>query len=336
MGPELLLELDDDQRFWRETVQSAVSKQCSPSLVRQIAEGTAEADGLWASYVDNGWTEMVGQDNVVELTLLLEELGRATDPTPFLASTTQFAPLVGDRFDPTSVGSAVYEGVIARRNRSGWVLDGTAQFVLDGDRAQSFAVVTAAGVFIVDASHVKSRRVAAFDPLMHLANLSFDDVSVADDRRVLADADRAWHVALTGIAITTVGACQRILDLTLEHMKERHQFGTPIGSFQALQHKAADMYVTIERARALSYFSALTISADDPRRRLAAVMAKIAAGEAQALVVQYGVQSFGAMGLTWENDLQFAVKRARACELMFGDAAQHRALLTKEYHAADF
>jgi alkylation response protein AidB-like acyl-CoA dehydrogenase len=119
-------------------------------------------------------------------------------------------------------------------------------------------------------------------------------------------------------------------------MTERHQFGTPIGSFQALQHKAADMYVMIERARALSYFSALTIAADDPRRRLASVMAKIAAGEAQALVVQYGVQSFGAMGLTWENDLQFAVKRARAGELMLGDAAQHRALLTKEYRAADF
>ena len=84
-----------------------------------------------------------------------------------------------------------------------------------------------------------------------------------------------------GMAITIVGACQRILDLALEHAKQRHQFGVPIGSFQAVQHKAADMHVAIERARALSYFAALTIAADDPRRRLAAAMAKASAGEAR-------------------------------------------------------
>lgn len=336
MGLELLLELDDDQLFWRETVQSALSKQCPASLVRRIAEGTAEADGLWAWYVENGWTDLGGPESFVELTLLLEELGRATDPTPFLASTTQFAPLVGERFDPTIAGSVVYAGVDVRRSRDGWILDGTAQFVLDGDRAEQFAVVTAAGIFITNASDVKVRRVATFDPLLHFAEVSFADAWVSKDNHVAGDAEGAWHIALTGAAITTVGACQRILDLTLEHMKERHQFGVPIGSFQALQHKAADMHVMIERARALSYFSALTVSVDDPRRRLASVMAKIAAGEAQALVVQYGMQSFGGMGLTWENDLQFAVKRARACELMLGDAAQHRTLLTKEYRATDF
>jgi alkylation response protein AidB-like acyl-CoA dehydrogenase len=96
------------------------------------------------------------------------------------------------------------------------------------------------------------------------------------------------------------------------------------------------MYVAIERARALAYLSALTIVADDPRRRLFASMAKAAAGEAQSLVVQYGLQCFGAMGLTWENDLQFAIKRAKAGELMLGDASEHRALIAREYRAADF
>ncbi len=83
-----------------------------------------------------------------------------------------------------------------------------------------------------------------------------------------------------GMAITMVGACQRILDLALEHAKSRQQFGVPIGSFQAIQHKAADMHVAIERARALSYFAALTIAADDPRRRIAAAMAKASRGSA--------------------------------------------------------
>jgi alkylation response protein AidB-like acyl-CoA dehydrogenase len=138
------------------------------------------------------------------------------------------------------------------------------------------------------------------------------------------------------MAIHIVGACQRILDMVLQHAKERHQFGVAIGSFQAIQHKAADMHVSIERARALAYFAALTIAADDPRRRLASRMAKAAAGEAQSQVVRHGMQCFGAMSLTWENDLQFAIKRAKAGELMLGGAAEHRAVIAREYRAADF
>ena len=136
------------------------------------------------------------------------------------------------------------------------------------------------------------------------------------------------------MAITTVGACQRILDLVLEHVKQRQQFGVAIGTFQAVQHKAVDMHVATERARALSYFAALTIAADDPRRRLAAAMAKASAGEAQALVFRHGLQLFGAMGFTWENDLQFALKRAKAGELLLGGAADHRAMIAEEYRGS--
>jgi alkylation response protein AidB-like acyl-CoA dehydrogenase len=117
-------------------------------------------------------------------------------------------------------------------------------------------------------------------------------------------------------------------------VRSRHQFGVPIGSFQAVQHKAADMHVAVERARALAYYAALTISGDDPRRRLAAAMAKASAGECQSLVFRHGLQLFGAMGFTWENDLQFALKRAKAGELMLGGTAEHRAKVTEEYGAA--
>ena len=136
--------------------------------------------------------------------------------------------------------------------------------------------------------------------------------------------------------MTMVGACQRILDLVLEHVSSVSSSASRIGSFQAVKHKAVDMHVAIERARALAYFAALTIAADDPRRRLAASMAKAAAGECQALVFRHGVQLFGAMGFTWENDLQFALKRAKAGELLLGGAAEHRALIAEEYRAADF
>lgn len=332
----MLLELDDDQRLWRETVQQAVAKQCPAPLVRAIAEGGADADGLWQWYCDEGWTELVTADCFIELAMVLEELGRASDPTPFLATTTQFAPLIGDAFDPKQSGAAVYTGVTTHRDGNGWVLDGVARFVLDADRAQRLAVVTDAGVFVVDGNRVSARRIAVFDPVLHVADLIFDGVRVGEKDRIVADAERARHIALTGLAIHTVGACQRILEMVLDHVKERRQFGVAVGSFQAIQHKAVDMHVAIERARALSYFAAVTIATDDPRRRLASAMAKAAAGEAQSHVVRHGMQCFGALGLTWENDLQFAVKRAKAGEKLLGGAAEHRAVIAKEYRAADF
>ena len=330
----MLLEFDADQRLWQETVRDAVGKQCPASFVRNVAEDGADPSPLWKTYVDAGWTELTDPENAVELAIVLEELGRATDPTPFLATLSQFAPLVGDRFDAGTTGSAVYTGVTAYRDADGWVLNGTDRFVLDGDRADRFAVVTDAGVFLVDAGQVTTRRSAIFDPVMHVAEASFTGVHVADAERIEVDTEKARHVALMGMAVTMVGACQRILDLALDHAKSRYQFGVPIGSYQAIQHKAVDRHVAIERARALSYFSALTIAADDPRRRLAAAMAKASAGECQALVFRHGLQTFGAMGFTWENDLQFALKRAKAGELLLGGAAEHRELIAREFDAA--
>lgn len=331
----MLLEFDADQKLWQDTVRDVVAKQCPPALVRSVAEDDVDPAPLWKVYVDNGWTDMSDPSDAVELAILIEELGRATDPTPFLATMTQFAPLVGERFDSHASGAAVFDGVSARRDADGWVLDGVGRHVLDGDRADRLAVVTSGGVFVVDATEVTARRTSVFDPVLHLADVSFDGIAVPESARVAdAEPERARHVALTGMALATVGACQRILDLVLVHVRDRYQFGVPIGSFQAIQHKAADMHVAIERARALGYFAALTIAADDPRRRLAAAMAKASAGECQALVFRHGFQSFGGMGFTWENDLQFALKRAKAGDLMLGGAAQHRAMIAEEYRAA--
>jgi alkylation response protein AidB-like acyl-CoA dehydrogenase len=293
---------------------------------------------VWKAYVEHGWTEMSDAENAVELAIVLEELGRATDPTPFLATMSQFAPLVGDRFDPQASGTAIHNGITAHRDGDEWVLDGTARHVLDGDRAQWLAVVTDAAVFVVKADDAEGqlsrRRSAVLDPVLHVADLTLRALRLPDSARVRVDTERAHHVALMGMAITMVGACQRILDLVLDHVRSRHQFGVAIGSFQAVQHKAADMHIAIERARALAYYSALTIAENDSRRRLAAAMAKAAAGECQSLVFRHGLQLFGAMGFTWENDLQFALKRAKAGELMLGGTAEHRARVTEEYRAA--
>jgi alkylation response protein AidB-like acyl-CoA dehydrogenase len=117
------------------------------------------------------------------------------------------------------------------------------------------------------------------------------------------------------------------LDLVVTHVKQRHQFGVPIGSFQAVKHKAADMYVAIERARVLAYYSALTIAEDHPGQTRAALMAKAAAGECQQVVFANGFQLFGAMGFTWESELHVFLKRALAGDLLLGPAAAHRKAL---------
>ena len=331
----MLLELDSDQRFWRDTLRDALAKECPATLVRSVAEDGADTGALWQTYLDMGWTELTDPAEAVELGLLVEGLGAATDPTPFLATMTQFNPLVGALADPKRSGAAVYDGVTAARTATGWVLDGTCRHVLDGDRADRLAVVTPAGVFVVTPEQVRARRVQVFDPVLHVAEVTLPGVEVDDAARVSgADVERARQVAQTGMALTMVGACQRVLDLVLEHVGSRKQFDVLIGSFQAVQHKAADMHVAIERARALAYFAALTLAEGDPRSRMAAMMAKAGAGECQSLVFKHGVQLFGAMGFTWENDVQFPLKRAKAGELMLGGAAEHRARITEETLAA--
>ncbi|MGW6421481.1 acyl-CoA dehydrogenase family protein [Nocardia sp. NPDC055053] len=327
----MLLEFDDDQRLWQHTVREVVAKHCPPTLVRAVADQGADPGPLWQRYVEHGWTAMTDRENAVELTIVHEELGRACDPTPYLATTSQFAPLVPQA--PAEVaGAAVFGGIAARREGAEWVLHGSAE-VLDGDRAELLAVVTGAGVFVVEAGRVRTRRSAIFDPVLHLATVTFDHVRVAAGSATGADVATARASALTGLAATMVGACRRVLDLVVAHVRERRQFGAPLGSFQAVAHKAADMHVAVERAGALTYWAALTLAEADERAGLAAVMAKAAAGECQELVFRHGLQLFGAMGYTWENDLQFALKRAKAGEMLLGGTDEHRATIARQYRA---
>jgi alkylation response protein AidB-like acyl-CoA dehydrogenase len=284
-------EFDEDQRLLQQTVRETLAK------TRALPE-----QELWKTYTELGWLEAPP----VELAIVLDELGYVADPTPFLASATWFAPLAGRL--PEGAGTGVF--------------DGAGRFVLDADRAAEVALLTSKGVQVVSGAEIHAERLVVFDSRLHLAH-----VSVAGHQLAAGIPD----LALMGLAVTTVGACRRILDLVVAHVKQRHQFGVPIGSFQAVKHKAADMYVAIERARVLAYFAALTIAEDDPRQHRAALMAKAAAGECQQLVYRNGLQLFGAMGFTWENELHIYLKRALAGDLLLGSAtAARKALLAFE------
>ena len=149
------------------------------------------------------------------------------------------------------------------------------------------------------------------------------------DPRARAVIDRTLEQATTALSLSTVATSRAIFEMTLQYAKDREQFGKPIGSFQALKHRLADAYLAVERASALAYFAALTIAEDDDRRAMATAMAKAAAGECQRLVVKDGLQIHGGIGYTWEHDLHFLLKRAKAGDLIFGTAATHRARLAR-------
>jgi len=352
-------ELDDEQVELQRVVRDIATRECPPALVRAVVAGDDDAAGLWKTLVELDWPALtVPADDggmgmsAVELVIALEELGRVADPTPFLATTSQYVPLVracapaGARREllgavcSGGTGTAAFaaDAVRARRDGDGWVLAGVARHVVDGDRADELAVVASTGdgegVFVVPAAAVEATRTPTFDAAFHLADLTLDEVRVGDERAfappaVAAEVGRARDEAVAGLAAEMVGASQRILELVLEHVKERKQFGVPIGSFQAVKHMAVDMYVAIERARALCHFAGLAIAEDDTRRGLAASMAKPAAGDCQRLVTRHGVQLFGGLGFTWENDLQIYVRRAKAGELLLGSSASHRAAVAR-------
>ena len=351
-------ELDDLQLELQRVARDLVGKECPPSLVRSVTEGHGDASDLWQTLVGLEWPGLTvpvehggSGASAIELTILLEELGYGADPTPFFATAAQYVPLVREAFGERGgdLLAAVCAGgtgavvdapatVTAEADGDGWRVSGAARAVIDGDRADELAVVAATpdgiGVFSVPAASAAATRTKAFDGGLHVADLTLDRAVVPAERAatgpdVDASVERARQEAVTGLAAVTVGASQRCFDLALDHLKSRKQFGVPIGSFQAIKHMAVDVYVALQRARALTHFSAMTIAEDDPRRAVAASMAKAAAGDAQRIAVRHCVQFFGGLGFTWENDLHLYVRKAKAGGLLLGTAAHHRAIVAR-------
>lgn len=299
----------------------------------------------------------------IEAGILAEELGRVIAPGPLLPTVTQYVPLVRETASTEqqarflgAVARGEVRGALALAEATGsydpaeveatatpdgdaLVLAGTKRFVMEAAAADEIAtVVRLAGsagdagvtVVVVPAGAAAVHAIRALDGSRTVADVVLDGVRVAPDR-VLGTAGaaaesvrRAVEVAAVSIGLETVGTCQTIFDITLDYAKNRRQFGVPIGSFQAIKHKFADMLVAVERARATGYFAALTIAEDDDRRTLAAAVAKAAAGDCQRLLGKEGIQIHGGIGYTWEHDMHLYVKRAKSNDGFFGATAWHR------------
>ena len=357
-------ELTEDQLELQRTVRDILDAEAPPELARAVADGESDGAGFWSTLVGLEWPAMALPTDAgglgygwVELAIVLEELGRHAAPGPFVATVTQFAPLVLEAAGPgdaaelladvaagrTTGTIAVDEGTgtwdpaavqaTARRDGDDLLMSGTKHYVVDGAGADEIAVAVRLDgevrIVLVPRSSMQADEVVPIDPGVRHSNIALDGVRVPADR-LLGSGDataavrRALEESVTAVAAVTVGACQRIFDIINAHAKERVQFGVPIGSFQAVKHKLADMYRDIERARVLVYYAALTLTEDHADRTLAASMAKAAAGEAQRRCVQDGLQLAGGIGYTWEHDLHLFLRRAKVGELHFGSASHHR------------
>jgi alkylation response protein AidB-like acyl-CoA dehydrogenase len=168
------------------------------------------------------------------------------------------------------------------------------------------------------------------DQTRGLYDVTFERVRVSTDR-VLGSVGKAWPViarvidkATIGLCAEMVGCAQRVLDMCVDYAKQRIQFGRPIGSFQAIQHKCADMLLVIESARSAAYAAAWAASQDKQDTALLSSIAKAYASDASRFVAGEGIQIHGGMGFTWEHDVHLYFKRAKADEFNFGDANYHR------------
>jgi alkylation response protein AidB-like acyl-CoA dehydrogenase len=365
------LEFTADQEELRTSVRAVLARECPPSFVREIVEKGASADDLWAAMVDLDWPALTIDPEYgglglgfVELAVVVEELGRAIAPGPFLPTLSQFVPaireagsaeqqrrfltdVVAGRITGTLAvaeesGSWAGEDVtlVARSQGDGWILHGSKHYVADGATANELVVAArldgtdgpdGLALFIVPREAVAASSLQTLDASRQYASVHLDGVTVGPDRtlgepgRCAPVLARVVEEASTALALEMVGTCQSIFDIALEHAKTRAQFGSPIGSFQAMKHKFADMFVALESARAVCYFASATLAEDDERRSLAVSMAKAAAGDCQRLLTQEGIQTLGGIGYTWEHDMHLYVKRAKSGDAVFGTARQHRA-----------
>jgi len=296
----------------------------------------------------------------VEQAIVLEELGGALYGGPYLASAVLAATALlasedeGARHDllpgiasgETIATLAFTEDdgswdpepvrLAAAKNGPGWRLDGHKSFVLDGHAASLILAVAATdngppglSLFAVDgaAEGLSRRALPTLDQTRKLARLEFAGVpgrligSPGAGRAVL---DHAMDVAAVALAAEQLGGAQRALDMAVEYAKIRYQFGRPIGSFQAIKHRCADLLLEVESLRSAVGYAAVAVAESSTEVPVLAALVKAYASDVYSHVAGENVQIHGGIGFTWEHDAHLYLKRAKASELFLGDASYHR------------
>jgi alkylation response protein AidB-like acyl-CoA dehydrogenase len=323
--------LTDDQRDIQRTARDLLSERATPARVREHAEARTIDQVLWRELSELGWpgiaiSEEYGGQGLgqIELSILCEELGRSLAPVPFL---------------PSAMAAAVIEQAGSPEQRRRWLpglasgetfgalgstADGVAELVVGGADAQVLVLVDEDGNgLVLSAEQADVSPLEAIDPTRSAARVAMTD-GTGDS---LGDACAGLGRALVSVSSELVGVCERALDMTVAYVKDRKQFGVPVGAYQAVSHRCAQMLLETEKARSTAAFAAWTADADPDRLAEAAAMAKAAASDAGREVTASAIQAHGGIGFTWEADVHWLYKRAQLDAALLGGAKRHRAQL---------
>jgi alkylation response protein AidB-like acyl-CoA dehydrogenase len=295
-----------------------------------------------------------------EQAIVLEELGAALFTGPYLASAVLAATTLlasddeeakkdllpgiaagetvatlaftedGGSWDPASIRLAA-----TKTTKNGWRLDGHKSFVLDGHAADLILVVAATetdgrlSLFAITgtADGLTRRALPTLDQTRKLARLAFDHTParlVGEPGAARAVLDHTLDVAAVALAAEQLGGAQRALDMAVAYAKVRQQFGRPIGSFQAIKHRCADLLLEVESLRSAVGYAAAAVAASSAELPVLAPLLKAYASEVYSHVAGENIQIHGGIGFTWEHDAHLYLKRAKASELFLGDAGYHR------------
>jgi alkylation response protein AidB-like acyl-CoA dehydrogenase len=349
-------DYSDDQKFLKTEARKFLDAACPVALVRGVLDNPERSydEDLWRKIAEQGWLGAAIPERFnglglgrIELCAIAEELGRVCAPVPFASTVYFFAEallLAGSeeqqaRLLPqiaagevigafaTSEGPGAYSEAGIQAKVEGGKLTGVKLPVTDGDIADQAVVLAKeggrSGLFLVDLTGAGVTRevLSTLDPTRGAARLTFAGVSAerlgpAGEGAALAEAvmDRAAVL----LAFEQLGGADRCLDMAKAYALDRYAFGRPIGGYQAIKHKLADVYVKNELARSNAYYGAWALNVNAPELPVAAAAARVAASEAFWFAAKENIQTHGGMGFTWEIDCHLYYRRSRQLALVAG------------------
>ncbi|MHB8511889.1 MAG: acyl-CoA dehydrogenase family protein [Actinomycetota bacterium] len=331
-------DFSPEQYALRDEARRFLEQQCPTSHVREfIDDASAWSRDLWKQMSDLGWMALafpescggLGQ-SFLDLVLLIEELGRAVAPVPFLSSTIAGQTILahGSQAQQQMLLPAIASGervavlgVSSNVSIEGNRLSGEVTHVLDAPAAD-LVVVGAGDQWFVVEEGFRAEPKHALDVTRPIGTIVFDKAPAERlERSGLAPGLLFATAALTA---EMIGTAQRILDETVAYSKVREQFGRPIGSFQAIKHRCAEMATDLAASRAAAYYACWAVASGADDAVLATSVAKSFCGEALARLAGEGVQVHGGIAFTWEHDMHLFLRRIKSSEALFGDTAHHR------------
>jgi alkylation response protein AidB-like acyl-CoA dehydrogenase len=331
-------ELSDDQVALRGAATELLANHASAARVRTVVDAGGGWDrGLWAEMCAQGWPAIAVAEDLggvglgwVEASLLLEAVGAHLAPAPVLGQLVAIDALVRggqtthlpDLMAGEAIAVAAFRGVEATRRDGTWRLSGRTEPVPFAPSADLVVVPADDRVFLVE---LADRPVPqpAMDRTREVARVELDAVPAVELGGPEAVAGLVDHGAVAYSA-ELLGAAARCLEMTVDYARERVQFGRPIGSFQAVKHRCADMLVDVEGMRSATWWAAWCLAAGDEEASVAASTAKAWCSEAADRVLGSTLQVHGGIGFTWECDVHLYLKRVQLDRVAFGDAAYHR------------